>query len=149
MKVEQLEEAVDFTFDELVEELESVTQKLRNLDEARWMLERRVIEVMEADGATEAHVEAGTVVLSRPVTYDYSILAHLREITAPTDLADCYTPEHDETTRKPEKWDMTKAKKLAKLGNSHRGILDDAKIYGRPKIVVTQKSREAGNVCDS
>lgn len=140
MRVEALDEAIDATFDELVDELESVRRKLRNLDEARWMLESRVVELMDADGATEARTETGTVVLSRPVTYDYSILAQLREITSPADLGDIYAPEHEETTQVPEKWNMVRGKRLAKLGNTHRGIIDDAKIYGRAKIIISHKA---------
>ncbi len=131
-----MEQAVDFTLSELVEELEQVTLKIKHLGEAHWMLERRIVELMEENGATEARTEAGTVTLSYPITYSYSVLANLREITSPEDLEDCYTPEHEEVTRKPEKWDMTKAKKLGKLGKTHRDIIEDAKMKGLPKIKI-------------
>ena len=39
---------------------------------------------------------------------DYSILAQLREITAPEDLDGIYTPPGEKTVQTPEKWNMNK-----------------------------------------
>ena len=139
MELTQLEEAVDFTFDELVEELVNVKKRIENMREGQWMLERRILEVMEERGATVAKTERHDVVISRSVSYDAGILAALREITPPEDLERIYYPEHDEVVRKPEKWNMQQGRRLAKLGHEHAAIIEDAKIYGNPAIKIKER----------
>jgi len=139
MELTQLEEAVDFTFDELVQELVDVKKRIDNMKEAQWMLERRILEVMEERGATVAKTERHDVVISRSVSYDAGILAGLREITSPEDLERIYYPEHDEVVRKPEKWNMQQGRRLAKLGHEHAAIIEDAKIYGNPAIKIKER----------
>jgi len=149
MRIKTLEEAVDFTFDELVEELESVRLKLKHLDEARWMLERRVIELMEERGATVADTEGYMVKVTTSVSYDYTILARLREITDPELLKDCYEPAGEKLVKTPEKWNMTKAKKLQALGNEFRDIVDDARISGRPRLSIENKGERRHSDLDT
>jgi len=139
MELTQLEEAVDFTFDELVQELVDVKKRIDNMKEAQWMLERRILEVMEERGATVAKTERHDVVISRSVSYDAGILAGLREITSPEDLERIYYPEHDEVVRKPEKWNMQQGRRLAKFGHDHAAIIEDAKIYGNPAIKIKER----------
>ena len=141
MELTQLEEAVDFTFDELIEELVDVKLRIENMREARWMLERRILEVMGERGATVAKADNYDVTITRSVSYDAGILAALREITSPDDLERIYYPAHDEVVRKPEKWNMQQGRRLAKLGHEHAGIIEDAKIYGNPAIKI--KARES------
>ena len=141
MELTQLEEAVDFTFDELVEELVNVKKRIENMKEGQWMLERRILEVMQERGATVAKAESHDVTITRSVSYDAGILAALREITPPDDLERIYYPEHDEVVRKPEKWNMQQGRRLAKLGHEHAAIIEDAKIYGNPTIKI--KARES------
>ena len=140
---QQMAAAVDSlsNLDELVEELESVRLKIKHLDEARWMLERHVQELMEEDGATEARTEKYNVELKRAVSYDPSILTHLREITDPADLEGIYSPEHEEVRQVPERWNMSKGRRLARLGDSHRAIIDDARILGTVRISVTERGK--------
>lgn len=139
MRVEKLEEAVDFTFDELINELCDVKKRQRNIDEARWMLERRVAELMDKEGASTMRTENHVVKLTRPVSYDTGKLSALREITDPLDLDGVYAPEHEEVRRVPEKWNMSKGRKLLNLGLAHQSIIEQAKIFGNPKIEVLEK----------
>ena len=141
MELTQLEQAVDFTFDELIQELVNVKKRIENMKEGQWMLERRILEVMEERGATVAKAESHDVTITRSVSYDAGILAALREITSPDDLERIYYPAHDEVVRKPEKWNMQQGRRLAKLGHEHAAIIEDAKIYGNPTIKI--KARES------
>ena len=134
MNVEQLEQVVDLSFPELLDAHESVKLQLGNLSQALWLVEKRIVEIMDAQGARIMRVGDRGVRLSRPVTYDAGILAGLREITDPLDLVGVYTAEHDEVKHVPEKWNMAKGRKLLNLGNDHRAIIDDAKIFGNPKV---------------
>ena len=135
-----LAEAVDFTFDELIEELVAVRSKIKHLDEARWMLERRVVEVMQSWGSERMRTPSGIVTIPKPVSYDTSILAGLREITDPADLAGIYYPEHEELRRVAEKWNMVRGRKLIKHSADHAVIIEDAKIYGRPKVKIEEEA---------
>lgn len=139
----QMAEAVDFTFDELIDELCDIKKRQRSIDEARWMLERHVAELMDAEGASTMRTENHVVKITRPVTYDTTKLAQLREITDPLDLDGVYTPEHEETRVVAERWNMVKGKKLLKLGNAHRDLIEKAKVFGNPKIEVFEKDERS------
>jgi hypothetical protein len=142
MKLTQMQEAVDLTFDELIDELCDVKKRQQSINEARWILERRVAELMEADGATTMRTDHHVVTITRPVTYDPGQLAALREITDPLDLAGVYTASHEEVRRVPEKWNMSKGRKLLRLGRAHRSIIEKAMIHGTPKIQVTEQEEQ-------
>ena len=131
---QQMQEAVDFTFDELVEELATVVDRLASLERSKWMLEKRIVHLMMDRGATVAKTETHEVKIRGSVTYDGGILARLREITSPEDLERIYYPAHDEVVRRPEKWNMTSGRKLAQLGHEHAAIIEDAKIHGTPRV---------------
>ena len=133
----------DANLQELIDEIKSLEDKLQNLGEAHYIVSRQIIEKMEEDGATIARSDKHVAKLTPKVSYDSSILANLREITAPEDLVGVYSPEHQEVRTVPEKWNMTKGKKLLKLGNDHKAIIDDAKIFGNPSLKVYEKGDES------
>jgi hypothetical protein len=123
----------DLTLEEIVGELVQARESLESQQATVYYLERSLVEGMEERGATVVRTGEGEAKLTTPVSYDYGILAGLREITGPDDLAG-YTPEHEEVRQVPERWNMTVAKTLSKLSHQHREIIEDAKIYGRSKI---------------
>tara|TARA_Y100000310_G_scaffold111406_1_gene109798 strand:- start:610 stop:1035 length:426 start_codon:yes stop_codon:yes gene_type:complete len=128
------------TTDEVVAELVDVRAKIKALQEAEYLLCRQIVETMEADGSERMRTPAGIVTLPRSVTYDASILAGLREITDPADLDGIYTPEHEEVKRVPERWNMSKGRKLLKHSADHAAIIEDAKIYGSPKVKIEKEA---------
>ena len=133
MRLSEAQPIVDLTVEELVEELVRARESLESQRATVYYVERALIEAMQARGATVVRTDGGEATLTTPVTYDPGILAKLREITSPDDLVG-YTPEREVVKREPEKWNMTQAKTLAKLSHDHSGIIEDAKIYGNPKI---------------
>lgn len=124
---------IDLSPEDLVAELVEARASLKSQEASVYYLERAVIEAMQERGATVLKTEDGEATLTTPVTYDYGILAGLREITSPDDMVG-YTPERKVVKREPERWNMTQAKALAKLSHDHSGIIEDAKIYGNPKV---------------
>ena len=140
MRLDKAEAVRDATLDEVVAELVDIRERLKAMQEAEYLLSRQIIEAMEDDGSERMRTEAGIVTISKSVSYDTSILAKLREITDPTDLEDCYTPEHDEVRRVPEKWDMARGRKLIRHSGDHAAIIEDAKIFGSPKVKVVQEA---------
>jgi len=130
----------DATLDEAVEQLGDVRERIKALGEAEYLLSRHVIEAMEAEGSERMRTPAGIVTIARSVSYDASILAGLREITDPDDLEGVYYPEHEELRRVPEKWNMTKGRKLTKFSGDHAAIIEDAKIYGSPQVRIEKEA---------
>jgi len=140
MRLPDAEAVQSLTVDEVVVELVDVRQQIKAFEELEWLLSRTVVEVMQAEGSERMRTPTGIVTIPRSVTYDASILAGLREITDPADLAGIYTPEHEEIRQVPERWDMSKGRKLAKHSGDHAAIIEDAKIYGRPKVKIQQEA---------
>jgi len=143
VRLQEAQSTVGLSVEELVDELVAARAKLKALEQAVYLTERAVIEAMQERGAVIIKSDAGEATLVTPVTYDYSILAQLREITSPDDLVG-YTPEREVVKREPEKWNMTQAKTLAKLSHDHRAIIEDAKIPGNPKIQFKAKPKIQG-----
>jgi hypothetical protein len=139
MQLEELNKVMELELDGLVEVLQDTTDLISNLSEAKYLMEKRVVEVMADRGATVADTEGYMVKITTPVTYDYNILARLREITDPKLLEECYYPAGEKVVKFGEKWNMTKAKKLQSLGNEYREIVSDAKISGRPRVIIESK----------
>jgi hypothetical protein len=133
VRLQEAQSTLDLSLEELIDELVVARGKLKGLEQAVYLTERAVIEAMQERGATVIKSDAGETSLVTPVTYDYSILAQLREITSPDDLVG-YTPDREVVRREPERWNMTQAKTLAKLSHDHRAIIEDAKIPGNPKV---------------
>ena len=143
MRLEEAEAVTSLTLEEMVEELVQARESLASQQATVYYIERAVVEAMQERGATAAKTPAGEATLVTPVTYDYSILAQLREITSPDDLVG-YTPEREVVKREPEKWSMTQAKTMAKLSHEHRAIIEDAKIPGNPKIQIKPRPKIQG-----
>ena len=133
-----MQHTVDLSLEELVDELVEARAKLDGQQQAVYYLERAVVEGMQERGASVVKTEAGTAKLSTPVTYDYGILAGLREITGPDDMIG-YTPEREVVKVEPERWNMSQAKTLANLSHAHREIIEGAKIYGDPRVKFSEK----------
>ena len=145
MEYSAIEGTRGISLDEAVEQLAECRKQLRRFGEVEYLLSREVIEQMDSIGSTESRVTIGKVALSRPVTYDNNVLAGLREITSPEDLDGAYTPPHEVVKRVPETWNMTKGRRLKKLSNQHAGIIEDAKIYGRPRIKIEENGDNGSN----
>lgn len=143
MKLSEAQAVRDETIDEVVASLIETQAQIRGLREAEYLLQQTILEAMETEGSERLRTDAGIVTLTRSVTYDVSILAHLREITDPADLAGVYTPEHQETVG--EKWNMSKGRKLAKYSTEHAAIIEDAKIHGSPRIKIEEKENKHGS----
>ena len=141
MRLEAANGIVDATLDEVVVELVDVRARIKALEEAEYILSRHVTEAMEAEGSERMRTPAGIVTIARSVSYDASILAALREITDPADLDGIYYPEHEETKTVPEKWNMAKGRKLIKHSGDHAAIVEDAKIYGAPRIQIEREAK--------
>jgi len=133
VRLQEAQSTLDLSLEELIDELVTARDRLKGMEQAVYYTERAIIEAMQERGATVIKSDAGEATLVTPVTYDYSILARLREITSPDDLVG-YTPDREVVKREPERWNMTQAKTLAKLSHDHRAIIEDAKIPGNPKI---------------
>ena len=128
------------TTDEVVAELVDVRERIKAMQEAEYLLSRQIIETMERDGSTRMRTPSGIVTIPRSVTYDASILAGLREVTDPADLEGIYSPEHEEVKRVPEAWNMAKGRKLLKHSTEHAAIIEDAKIYGVPRVKIEKEA---------
>ena len=133
MRLSEVQHTLDLTLEEMVDELVEARANLKRQEEVVYYVERAVVEAMQDRGASIVKTDAGTARLTTPVSYDYSVLAGLREITSPDDLVG-YTPEREVVKREAERWNMTQAKTLANLSHQHRAIIDDAKIYGDPRV---------------
>ena len=140
MRLDKAEAVRDATFDEIVEQLVDVRERITALEEAEYIVTRQIIETMEQWRSERMRTPSGIVTIPRSVSYDASILARLREITDPADLEGIYTPEHDEVRRVPEKWDMARGRKLIRHSGDHAAIIEDAKIFGSPKVKVVQEA---------
>jgi len=133
MRLSEAQRTINLSLEELVDELVEARAALKAQEQAVYYLERAVVEGMEDRGATVVRTDAGEATLTVPMSYDYATLARLREITSPDDMVG-YTPEREVVKREPEKWNMTQAKKMARLSHDHAAIIEDAKIPGNPRI---------------
>ena len=138
MRLDTIEHTADLTLEETVGELVAARAALKVQEALVWYLERAVTEGMQQRGATLVKTEDGEATLTVPVSYDYSKLAQLREITCPADLVG-YTPEREVTKVEPERWNMTQGKALAKLSSDHAAIIESAKKHGDPRVKFTEK----------
>jgi len=133
VRLSEVQHTLDMSLEDMVDELVEARANLKRQEEVVFYVERAVVEAMQDRGASIVKTDAGTARLTTPVSYDYSVLAGLREITSPDDLVG-YTPEREVVKREAERWNMTQAKTLANLSHQHRAIIDDAKIYGDPRV---------------
>ena len=70
-------------------------------------------------------------------TVDLGIMAGLKELLPPEILAEGYTPEHQEPVA--ERWDLRKVNVWSKAGGEVARVIEEAKIPGRPRLVVKEK----------
>ena len=133
MRLSEVQHTLDMSLEDMVDELVEARANLKRQEEVVFYVERAIVEAMQDRGASIVKTDAGTARLTTPVSYDYSVLAGLREITSPDDLVG-YTPEREVVKRESERWNMTQAKTLGNLSHQHRAIIDDAKIFGDPRI---------------
>lgn len=133
MNLNDIDHIQTLSLDAMVAELVTAKDKLKTQEKYVYYVERSLIETMQARGATVAKTSGGTATLTTAVTYDYSKLAMLREITEPQSLTG-YTPAHEETTLVPEKWDMTRAKPMSRLSTEHAQIISSAQIPGKTRV---------------
>ena len=145
MRLSEAQAVRDETIDEVVASLIETQAQIRGLREAEYLLQQTILEAMAVEGSERLRTDAGIVTINRSVTYDASILAQLREITDPADLVGMYTPEHEEVKRVPEAWNMSKGRKLAKYSAEHAAIIEDARIYGSPRIKIVEKEDKRGS----
>jgi hypothetical protein len=138
MRLSEVQHTLDLSLEEMVDELVEARATLKAQEQAVYYLERAVVEGMEERGATVVRTDAGEATLTVPVSYDYTKLAGLREITSPDDLVG-YTPEREITKVQPERWNMTQGKTLGKLSREHAAIIEAAKIPGNPRITFEAK----------
>jgi len=123
---------------EMIDELAVAKAEMAATERVVHTWQQAVIAAMQERGAFRAQTDAWAVKLNIPVSYDYSILAGLREITSPDEMVG-YTPEHEVVKRVSESWNMTQAKTLAGLSSEHRQIIENAKIPGRPTLKLEAK----------
>jgi hypothetical protein len=138
MRLSESQAVQDLSLEEMVEELVRARESLESQRATVHYIERAVVEAMQERGATVVRTDAGEATLTTPVTYDYGILAGLREITSPNDLVG-YTPEREVVKVEPERWNLTQAKALAKLSHHHAATIEAAKIYGNPRLKIQNK----------
>ena len=138
MRLQEAQAVTELSLEELVAELVEARANLKSQEASVYYIERALVEGMQDKGATVVKADGGEATLTTPISYDYGILARLREITPPGDMVG-YTPEREVVKREPERWNMTQAKVLGKLSHDHSGIIEDAKIYGNPKVKFTEK----------
>lgn len=85
--------------------------------------------------------------LGKP-TYDYGVLAQLREILRPEEYAKAYRPAYDEHIDKvvphPENWDGQQINVLKGLGGDVATIIEQATSRAPGRVQIKQK-KEVGN----
>ena len=120
--------------------LDEAAQALGNV---RGHIEMAITHRMDDRGAKELpHAEFEVKMTEGTPSWDVSILAGLREITSPDDLEGSYFPAHEETVQVPEKWNMTKAKTLARFGDEHGSILERARLPGPSRLRIKRKAEK-------
>ena len=145
MNYKNVEGYQDLSLSEQCMELRELTDKIKNLEQAKWWLEKIIAEQMDDNQQTTVRHEEGITKLTYPVEYDPNVLAELREITDPIDLEGVYYPSEEKTVTTPEKWNMSKGRTLVNLGGEFREIIDRARkvIKERPAIKYYEKDKRS------
>ena len=92
-------------------------------------IEHQIFRRMEERGANGIPSDRYKCALKLTHTYSSEILVPLIEIFSTSDLATCYTPEHQETVDVAAKWDVRKALPMAKsYGDRALSIVERAKV---------------------
>ncbi len=128
------------TDEELVDDWRRLDTAVSTLQEQLGHIEMELTNRMQGNGATVIPHATHEVKLAEGApSWDYSTLAALREITDPADLDGAYTAAHEETVLVPAKWNMTKGKALARFGDEHRQIIDNARLPGAVRLRIKAK----------
>ena len=145
MNYKNIEGYQDLSLSEQCLELRGLKAKIETLQEAKWWLEKSIAEQMDDNQQTTVRHDEGITKLTYPVEYDYSVLAELREIVDPIELAGVYYPPGEKTVKTPEKWNMSKGRSLANLGGEHREIIERARKVqkDRPSIKFYEKDERS------
>ncbi len=136
----------ELTLQQLVDRYATVEQMTADLAAELRALEYELLKRMEAEGATEAvgstDVDARSytpkAIIKRSVSYSSETLHVLLELLPEEELRDkgAYIPAHTVTTDVAEAWNATKLKPFAKLGTKIADVIEQAKIYGTPRIKI-------------
>ena len=149
MDQEHQERLINMNDEELIEEFAHVAAVSDEFRVQIGFMRMLITQRMENNNATVMRGSEHNVVGTTKTEYDYSILASLREYLDPEELKGMYTPEHDEVVRVPEKWNMTRAKKLLKLGAPYSEIINDAKMtVGRMSIKLEERKSLSDHMAD-
>ena len=145
MNYKNIEGYQDLSLSEQCLELRGLKAKIETLQEAKWWLEKSIAEQMDDNQQTTVRHEEGITKLTYPVEYDPNVLAELREIVDPIELAGVYYPPGEKTVKTPEKWNMSKGRTLVNLGGEFREIIDRARkvIKERPAIKYYEKDKRS------
>ena len=104
------------------------------------MAEYHLLQRMRTDGASVIDTPFATVEHKQTMAYDDTKLVGLKELVAQDTLeSNGYTPEHEITTTVPAAWNMTRIKKLAKLGADHADIIKGAQFVKSERVKVNVK----------
>jgi len=108
-------------------------------------IEYELTRRMQQDGATEMVTAGHSATLKSSVSYDQTRLQAVMELVPEEDLvkAGAFTPEHEETTTVPARWNVTKLNPFARRGREIREVIDAARMEGVPRLTV-QKERDRG-----
>lgn len=95
---------------------------------------------METDGATAIADEEFTCKLDFPTPgVDTERLKPLLELVPDGELMMGYTPEHQETTTVPPRWDMRRVNTWKSFGQEVADIIEGAKLPVTPKVKISRK----------
>lgn len=105
--------------------------------EQRWLYdaEQEALRRMAERGATSIPNERFICEVQTRDTYDQVSFTPLKEVFSAADLAEVFTPEHDEVVTVKESWNTVKTKaKARRYGSEALAIVERAKTPGRPTL---------------
>ena len=125
---------------ELLETYAETVKWLQEIRDYLGQLEQEIWRRMEERQATAIPDRTWTCEAKTRNTYPAMSLTPLKEVFDTTDLADCYTPAHQEVVDVPEKWDVRKVVPLARrYGAQALAIVERAKITERSGLKFDRK----------
>ena len=124
----------------LLETCGKLMEQLQDTREILGRVEQEIWRRMEERQATAIPDRTWTCEAKTRNTYPAMSLTPLKEVFDTTDLADCYTPAHQEVVDVPEKWDVRKVVPLARrYGAQALAIVERAKITERSGLKFDRK----------
>ena len=126
---------------ELLETYAETVKWLQETKDYLGRLEQEIWRRMEERQATAIPDRTWTCEAKTRNTYPAMSLAPLKEVFDTTDLADCYTPAHQEVVDVPEKWDVRQVVPLARrYGAQALAIVERAKVTERAGLQFHRKA---------